>query len=938
MAQTNVQAFSGDVAISSNLAVSGSKFTYDNTNTTVFTGTTDAGANEIGYLDMSTSSSTNNIHVKIYIKYGNGIYMGDAEYSFYIRPSGAISSFIYDYRNQGGSITPVVYRTNATNLHSGGTAGVVRFGYISNPQNVFWRAEVSQRSNNTTFYPTNTGSAVVTTDLVQVTPAPFTRFDSNVAVNTNTLFVDSVGNKVGIGTTNPGSALDVVGTVTATGNVGIGTANPQQKLEVHGNILLGQNDIDSFIHGGSSLAMSSDHDVLIVSDANDTSDAAGADIIFGSGSAIDMNLNRNFTFAQAYPSGVPRLEHMRITGSGKVGIGTDSPTSNLHVVGDVAISSNLAVDTNTLFVDSVGNKVGIGMTNPLTPLHILSTNEITTSPASSGVSQLRYGTANSTMLFGVSSTAGHISAYDTSNFSTNRKLCLNADGGNVGIGTTNPATYLHLSAKNSDPGVTEGDGIGTHTLTEYLRFTSTVDGGDINNVSVGFKLGADDNSTVSPDGRLDICANDGSGAGNSYGSVPDKTIATFLGSGNVGIGTTNPTGNLQITSDLANADDPINPVAQLVLHSSLTGLDDVGDIGASLVFTQRWSDGDPNSQGTMGSIHGFKDNTAGNYGGGLLFKTQPAGDIPPVARMVIDRDGNVGIGTANPVIQLDVHGTNAKIGRALSGTTIHDADRRDSVYIGRWDDATLSLGFSGMRCRVDTDTALGYGSASNQTEIGLYAWGNSVANSRQVFAINAYGDGNMIGTLTQSGTGTTSDDRIKYNEEDVKSPLNLISQLNPQKYEKIVSVAVSEKEGIWIPTDEEWESVRSEYTYVDEFGFIAQDVRAIPELSFLVDGEETRTDTKTSTPEEYSNLTTGEQVTYTPSYTYESNIITQQEYSNLTPGEQEVYTIQYTKQIETQTPLSLNYNGLFVLAVGAIKELKAKNETLEARITALENA
>ncbi len=32
--------------------------------------------------------------------------------------------------------------------------------------------------------------------------------------------------------------------------------------------------------------------------------------------------------------------------------------------GDVAISSNLAVDTNTLFVDSVGNKVGIGTASP----------------------------------------------------------------------------------------------------------------------------------------------------------------------------------------------------------------------------------------------------------------------------------------------------------------------------------------------------------------------------------------------------------------------------------------------------------------------------------------------------------------------------------------------------------------------------------------------
>ena len=339
---------------------------------------------------------------------------------------------------------------------------------------------------------------------------------------------------------------------------------------------------------------------------------------------------------------------------------------------------------------------------------------------------------------------------------------------------------------------------------------------------------------------------------------------------------------------------------------------------------------------SAGAIYLGSDNTTSQGVFGVLTCQGIAGTTLTEKFTVTD-SGNVGIGTTSPAIQLDVRGTNAKLGRVLTGN-VHEVYKRDSVDIGRWDDTTLSDGFSGMRCRVDTHTALGYGSYSNQTEIGFYAWGNSIAGSRQVFAINAYGNGNMIGTLTQSSNGTTSDDRIKYNEEDITSPLTLISQLNPQKYEKIVSVAVSEKEGIWIPTDEEWESVKSEYTYVDEFGFIAQDVRAVPELSFLVNGEETRTDTNTLTPEEYSNLTSEEQVTYTPSYVYESNTITQQEYSNLTHEEQGVCTTQYTKQIETQTPLSLNYNGLFVLAIGAIKELKAENDAIKARLDALENA
>ena len=554
MAQTNVQAFSGDVAISSNLAVSGSKFTYDNTNTTVFTGTTVARANEIGYLDMSTSSSANNIHVKIYIKFGQGSGMGDAEYSFHIRPDGANLSLIYDYRNQGGSITPVVYRTNANDLHSGGTAGVVRFGYsISYAQSVIWRAEVSQRSNNVTFYPTNTGSAVVTTDLVQVTPAPFSRFDSNVAVDTNTLFVDSVANRVGIG--------------------------------------------------------------------------------------------------------------------------TDSPTSNLHVVGDVAISSDLAVRRAITIVNS-----------------------------------------------------------EDTGFSN--------------------VVALSIQAKSSD-------------------YTSITNG-----------YGS----------RIQFRTNRGTSGGGVSASAD---IKGYIYSGAGG-------------------------------GADYHGLD----------------------------INVYGDNTSLNKGISIL---STYGSGSPATTIM---HGTVGIGVS-PTYKLHVNG---------------------SLF---------------------------------------------------------YSSGGLNG----------SDDRIKYNEENITNALDIICKLKPQKYEKIM-VFPSDATGSWIPTDENWETVKNAetkpwegFTHGDEYGFIAQDVRNIPEVSFLVSGSEMKTVDESVSPEEYVNLNEDEQGTYTRKYVYEENVITIEEYTNLISENKDKCTGIYIKQVETQTPLGLNYQGIFVVAVKAIQEIdaqlqaeKVRNDALEARILALESA
>ena len=113
-------------------------------------------------------------------------------------------------------------------------------------------------------------------------------------------------------------------------------------------------------------------------------------------------------------------------------------------------------------------------------------------------------------------------------------------------------------------------------------------------------------------------------------------------------------------------------------------------------------------------------------------------------KMTILANGNVGIGTASPGIPLDVHGS--YLGRYNNFGSLHNSDKRNSFYIGRWDGAGgLSDAFLGMELKVDTASNMGYGVYDNQTAIIFQTWGSNYATDREVMRIR--GDGNVgIGT------------------------------------------------------------------------------------------------------------------------------------------------------------------------------------------------
>jgi len=151
-------------------------------------------------------------------------------------------------------------------------------------------------------------------------------------------------------------------TFTRTGNVGIGTTNPGANLHI--------ND------GGVG-----DQEVLRISQLGNTGsrDIVGMEFKFNNGAvpggrvqAIKLdNAGSALAFSTGAASNGALGEHMRITSTGNVGIGTTGPKNKLDVEGGAVIGATYSgtntAPTNGLLIE--GN-VGIGTTSPNAKLEV----------------------------------------------------------------------------------------------------------------------------------------------------------------------------------------------------------------------------------------------------------------------------------------------------------------------------------------------------------------------------------------------------------------------------------------------------------------------------------------------------------------------------------------------------------------------------------------
>ena len=144
--------------------------------------------------------------------------------------------------------------------------------------------------------------------------------------------------------------------------------------------------------------------------------------------------------------------------------------------------------------------------------------------------------------------------------------------------------------------------------------------------------------------------------------------------------------------------------------------------------------------------------------------------------------GRLGINQTAPMLSMDIGGTDSGFGRTRNYGSLHDADKRDGLFIGRWDGSTsgspqmpgLVGEFCGMVPRVTTGAAVGE-PYSNQAIISFYTWGNNIAGTRETFRINHRGSCQN----TTGSYGSFSDEKIKENISTSKMYLTLYSNRRP---------------------------------------------------------------------------------------------------------------------------------------------------------------
>ncbi len=473
-------------------------------------------------------------------------------------------------------------------------------------------------------------------------------------------------------------------------------------------------------------------------------------------------------------SGTQAVERMRVTSTGLVGIGTNNPGAQLDLVGSAYLSG---ANTETRYV-----KVGEGRTgNGNSYIDLIGDATYTTY----GARFIRNngGPNTSSQILHRGTGELQIAAVDAApiTFRTaNTERVVIEDGGDVGIGVANPTAKLHVAASSNSNAVlitqsSTGDALrvtqsGTGSALVVDGAASFADGaeatpsitntGDLN---TGIWFPAADTVAISTGGTEAVritSANVLQASGTfirgatttPLTTVSDSTASPSLQQIGTGIN----------TSSIVAACFSTTQAARIILAKSAnasigsyTSVQDGDNLGV-LIFQGSDSTDFGIAAQILATAKGTYTST--NHPSELGFYTANTGEASPSERMLISKEGRVGIGTSTPASLLDVTGgitTNKTALDAGTGNTT-PAAIDGNLYSGTYTptltgitNVAASTAYSTIFMRVGNVVTV-----AGRVEIDPTSTGSTVLEMQVPYTTNFNSVGQCCGTFA-SGDATS---------------------------------------------------------------------------------------------------------------------------------------------------------------------------------------
>ncbi len=433
------------------------------------------------------------------------------------------------------------------------------------------------------------------------------------------------------------------------------------------------------------------------------------------------------SFKVSADDSVTPTERLRITSDGKIGIGTGSPHAKLEVSGGQDQTANQFTDLVSIAANANNDGIAaeVQLNFGISPSHTAEANR------KARIQSVTHG-------------------------GTATPLLINPAGGNVGIGTDNPSTALHLLATDSyltmqsssasgnagilfkDSGGTQNGVIFYDFDDDYLKFSTKDDSEALKITSTGLIYVKGDGTG----GRIDATAGDGSitfADGNGRQTLKIATMApgqsaahVFDANGRLGINTDNPTGQVQIDTTSGGRALTVNAPTLGTYLTFETANTAYADIGSEAGLTGSGSNVDMLTLNARGSRS-------------LSFRTNST------ERLRITSDGDFNIG---------------------KGDEASNAANLVEMYVGATDEAYGTIRGKYNRSNEYNRSEVRFGVESNASGLGFlaFATGNNSATERlRVTSGGLIGINTTPGTLLELKGESSKEATVTFNRQPVQS-------------------------------------------------------------------------------------------------------------------------------------------------------------------------